>query len=187
MKIRLSLVLVLALSGLARPAMAADAAAASPYLQQRNQAYTSFDNPYSPGAIYNPYGSSPKAKGSMQSGSASLSAKAQGSRSSALDALHDKSSPCPGSLNGSRAGAYSSSTIGSLSRGRTHSTGTYSSINRCGGDAGGRNAGLAGGAAGRQSDGYNRPNGPSNGLGMSNTLGRSPQTQLRKRLQKTQQ
>lgn len=184
MKIRLSLMLLLTLPGLAQPAVAADAAAASPYQQQRNQAYTSFDNPYAPGAIYNPYG---HRKSGIQSattgGSASLSAQSHRgiSSSAAPDDLGEGTSSCSGSLNGSPAGSYSGSAAGSGSRSRKYSTGA--GLGHCGVNAGyGR-----GPANGKRLDGTNRLNGLNNGLGMNNVQGRSPQTQLQKRLQKTQQ
>jgi hypothetical protein len=65
MNTRLSVMLTFVLSGLVTSAANAQAGgvganpgAASPYKQQRSQAYTSFDNPYAPGGIYDPYRSS---------------------------------------------------------------------------------------------------------------------------------
>lgn len=81
MSIRLCLSLLLALSGLVTVSVraqqtsqsisGANPAEASPYTQKRTQGYTSFDNPYAAGGIYDPYRNSQMtsagAKGNPQS------------------------------------------------------------------------------------------------------------------------
>ncbi len=144
MNTRLSVMLMFVLSGLVASAANAQAGgagassgAASPYTQQRSQAYTSFDNPYAPGGIYDPYrgnkslSSSPG--GGLQS-RATTSHKSTGSKMSSL------SSTQMTSLGSGRSGSRLSGNSGGKSAGGLAQCGSGSS--RLGGGSTLRGAGM---------------------------------------------
>lgn len=145
--------MMLALTGLAAvPAHAQQAGsglsgasnpgAASPYIQQRSKANTSFDNPYAPGGIYDPYRASGMLPGGqshvrqLQSTSAGLDAEQAGANS--LNSGSQQSSYSNGRSGG--VGRCDSKSFGSGSlaasgsgMNRLGSAGPYSSSSRCGG------------------------------------------------------
>ena len=129
----------------------ASSAAASPYIQQRSKANTSFDNPYAPGGIYDPYRTSrPREGQNLRLGSNSKSAGLGGGQkpgrrsgsglksgsdgSSGDKTLSSGSDPC-----GGRQLGRGSMTSG-MGMNRPRTTGSSSGLGRCGGLAGNGNS-----------------------------------------------
>ena len=123
--------------------------AASPYIQQRSQANTSFDNPYAPGGIYDPYRSSRMLPGGQNLGLQSKS-KSAGLGGSSGSGLSSRSSLNSGSDDSSNAKArsggagqcggksFGSGSLASSGSGMNRPGGAslYSSSSRCRGLAG---------------------------------------------------
>jgi hypothetical protein len=155
---------------------ATNSASVSPYIQRRSQAYTSFDNPYAPGALYDPYRSSRMLSGSKKQGlqpnskSAGLTGKLDsghksmiGRKSDSDDSVDDKSlSSSNSQCGGQNIGASGMASGSEMNRPTTMNS--YSGLSRCGGGAGNSNSPPASASAMNSS---NR----SNGMGMSRSNG----------------
>lgn len=121
----------------------AGAAAASPYAQQRSPAYTSFDNPYAPGGLYDPYRSNRALNQSQNRSSTLFGGKAGSDPTRSSLSRHSElgqDDTLGGSLQGSSHQGPCSSTSrlgGSLSSSMNRSApGGYGSASRCTGSAG---------------------------------------------------
>lgn len=195
MTTRLRLLVMIALTGLvALPAHAQQGATglsgtgslggASPYTQKRPQAYTSFDNPYAPGGLYDPYkGSRPqvdhlssglpprpksaRSGSSLNSGSGSFGGSSGFGGSKALSSLG-------GQCGGNKLGG--GGTASSLAMSRLGASGSYSGISRCrglassGSSRSGGMGGMSGGSMNRSLSLGSMAGGMGSGQGM-NSMG----------------
>jgi len=131
----------------AQQAGASSPAVASPHTQQRSKAYTSFDNPYAPGGIYDPYrGSHTQSGGHGMALQSKPSGAGHGRSSEEVggDSLNSASDDLGGGkIHSGTSGQCSKKKPGSSSiasgpgmnrLGTTKSS--YSSLGRCGGLAG---------------------------------------------------
>ena len=204
MTIRLSLLLTLALSGLLAPVADAqqtsqgstNAAATSPYTQKQPQAYTSMDNPYAPGGIYDPYRSSklsnntqgssvqsqakkPKFKG-LKSARTSTAASILGggglgigSGQGSSGVLGSSKSQCGGNRYGSSAG----SGPGTNRQGAGSIASRSSSMSSCTGSVGLAGGGLSQGSRNMSSMGKRQG---MNGQGQAAGMRQQQMTQLQR-------
>ncbi|WP_157572281.1 hypothetical protein [Nevskia soli] len=159
MNTRLSATLTLVLSSLVAAAANAQGGgaipgAASPYTQQRSQAYTSFDNPYAPGGIYDPYRGSKSLSSSQIGGPQSTAATSHKATRSKTSSLSSTQVTNPGSGSGesgssggtsaggmdqcgsSRLGGHGAAGGGGMNRPASGMSSSSSRFNHCGGSSG---------------------------------------------------
>jgi hypothetical protein len=182
-RIRLCLSSMLALSGLFAAGAGAqqtsqsvggvDPAVVSPYTQKRAQGYTSFDNPYAAGGIYDPYrGSQITSSGAKGSPHSSVYANTGLGSANSIQ-LSGQGSGMPGQ------GSTTSTTVGSGSAGSSGASQAGSrrlaskSVDSCGGNnqSGGSQPAGSSGFSGARSSGHQGMSGASSSNSSNSSRG----------------